>query len=312
MGDPVAWLWSFADFDEPVFDEASLRIVLGNSVDRLMSLHFVVRTSDAEFVGCPSCLDGHKEEVVVLDWPDGSRRWFVPCPEYLRVEVPRELLEQWAIHWNALAIAVAAGLALGGACTPWIDGRLWRLGRTKWQGHSRDVLFARGLTWGDGGNVASQVTRTTRPIVFVGDRIPPASIWPGRVPPIVALSQVTTLGESGLVVDHDAVLAAILETDAVVSCPAREPLSTDQLALMIPRQIKAEEKTQLTDDILVAAYQQEGSVRKAAAFLSERTGQAVTKDKVQSALRRSGGVNVVVSAKNRGKFEAGSRERWSM
>lgn len=274
----------------------------------MMSLNFVVRTSDAEFVSCPSCIDGHKEEVVVLNWPDGSRRYFVPCPEYLRVEVPRELLEQWAINWNALASAVAAALSLGGTCAPLVNGRLWRLGRTKWQGQSRDVLFARGLTWADGDEVASQVARNTRAIVFVGDRIPPANLWPGRVPPLVALSQFATLGENGLVVDHDAVVAAILEADAMASGPSQDPVSTDQLALMIRRQIKAEEKTQLTDDVLVAAYQQEGSVRKAAAFLSERTGQTVTKDKVQNALRRAGVVQSVTTGKNRRKFQSASRD----
>lgn len=49
--------------------------------------------------------------------------------------------------------------------------------------------------------------------------------------------------------------------------------------------------TQLTDDILVAANR---SVRKAAAFLSERTGQTVTRDKIQNALRRSGVVMAFV------------------
>lgn len=304
MPDPVAWLWSFADFDEPVFDETSLRIILGEGLDRLRSLNFVVRTSDAEFVSCPSCIDGHKEEVVVLDFPDGARRYFVPCPEYLRVEVARQLLEQWAINWNALASAVAATLSLGGACTPLVDGLLWRLGRTKWQGQCRDVLFARGLTWAESSDVAANVARSTRPIVFVGERIPPETVWPGRDPPVVALSQVTTLGESGLVVDHDAVLAAILDAEATVLAASPEPVSTDQLALMIRRQIKSESKTQLTDDILIAAYQQENSVRKAAAFLSERTGQIVTKDKVQNALRRCGGVQAVVSSKNRGKLKS--------
>ena len=70
--------------------------------------------------------------------------------------------------------------------------------------------------------------------------------------------------------------------------------------------------TQLTDDILVAANQQEGSVRKAAAFLSERTGQTVTREKIQNAPRRSGGVMAVVSSTNRRKFESASREPRSM
>jgi hypothetical protein len=299
MPDPVAWLWSFADFENAVFDETSMRIIVGTGFDRLAAANFVVRTGNAERASCPSCFDGHVEEVVVLDWPDGTRRYFVPCPEYLRVEVPHELLERWEINWNALASAVTGALALGGVCTPLLDGRLWRLGRTKWQGQARDVLLARGLAWADGGDVASQAARCTRPIVFVGDRWPPTAIWPGRVPPVVALSQVTTSRENGLMVDHDAVLSAIFEANSAASDDSSAPIAPGDLALVIRRQIKAEGKTQLTDDILVAAYQQEGSVRKAAAFLSERTGQTVTKDKVQHALRRSGGTGTVVRRRSR-------------
>lgn len=125
---------------------------------------------------------------------------------------------------------------LGGDCTPLVDGRLWRHGRTKWQSQSREVLFARGLTWADGGDIASQVARTTRPIVFVGDGFPPASIWVGRVPQGIALSQVTTWGETGIVVDHDAVVAAILDADAAAPDSSHHPVSIGQLAFMIRRQ----------------------------------------------------------------------------
>ena len=64
---------------------------------------------------------------------------------------------------------------------------------------------------------------------------------------------------------------------------------------MIRQQVKAEEKTALTDDILVAAYKQHNSMRKAADFLTSETGQTVTKDKVQRAVGRSGGIEAVVS-----------------
>lgn len=299
MLDPIVWLWSFADHDEPVFDEFSLRIILGDGFERLSNLNFVVRTRNAEHVSCPSCSDGHVEEVIVLDWPDGTRRYFVPCPEYLRVEVPPELLERWMVDWDALARAVAASLTLGGACTLLVEDRLWRLGRTRWRGTYRDVLFARGLSWLDASSIAQQAAHGTRPIVFVGDRVPASNDWPGRAPPVVMLSQVTTSGSSGLVVDRDAVLAAILAADADLVETEAPPPPSSGLALMIRRQIKAEEKTQLTDDILVAAYQQEGSVRKAAAFLSERTGEVVTKDKIQGAVRRVGGVRALAVKRNR-------------
>jgi RNA polymerase sigma factor (sigma-70 family) len=117
MPDPIAWLWSFADFEQAEFDETSMRIIIDTGFDRLVAANFVIRTGSAERASCPSCFDGHDEEVVVLDWPDGSRHYFVACPEYLRVEVPPELLERWAINWNAMANAMAAGLSLGGNCT---------------------------------------------------------------------------------------------------------------------------------------------------------------------------------------------------
>ena len=45
----------------------------------------------------------------------------------------------------------------------------------------------------------------------------------------------------------------------------------------------------------MAAYKQHNSMRKAAAFLTTETGQTVTKDKVQRAVGRSGGIEAVVS-----------------
>lgn len=92
MSDPFAWLWSFADFENAVFDETSMRIIVDDGCDRLAATNFVVRTENTEHAPCPS-----------------------------------------------------------------------------------------------------------------------------RVPSIAALSQVTTLGENGLIVDHDAVLAAILDVDTIGS-----------------------------------------------------------------------------------------------
>lgn len=75
-------------------------------------------------------------------------------------------------------------------------------------------------------------------------------------------------------------------------------VSEVQLKLMIRQQVKAEAKTGLTDDIFVAAYRQHGSVRKAAAFLSQQTGRHVSKDQVHCALKRSGGIQAVLNAED--------------
>jgi len=288
MCDPIAWLWSFADAREPVFDELSIRAILGDSFERLAAANYVVRTANAECVSCPACGDGHAEEVVPLSGANGQHRYYISCPTYFRVEIDPELLEQWTINWNALASGMAAALALAGQCTLLISDRLWRLGRLKWRGTYRDALLARGLSWHDGRDIARQIARNTRPVVFVGDRPVPQDVWVGREPPLVQLSQVASFSGKQTVIDVDAVLAAILLAEAEPAPVDPLPLNPAGLKQVIRRQIRAEGKTNLTDDILLAAYHREGSVRKAAAFLTESTGRTVTKDRVQSAVRRSG------------------------
>lgn len=62
------------------------------------------------------------------------------------------------------------------------------------------------------------------------------------------------------------------------------------MRLEIRRQVKAEIKSMLSDDALVAAYRAQGSCREAAAALSKETGSTVSKDKVYRAVCRSGGI----------------------
>lgn len=73
-------------------------------------------------------------------------------------------------------------------------------------------------------------------------------------------------------------------------------MSREQFTLLIRRQIKAEQKTHLTDDVLVAARRQCGSLRKAAEYLSSETGQDVTKDQVFRAVKRAGGLAEIINA----------------
>jgi hypothetical protein len=286
MCDPIAWLWSFADARAPVFDAMSMRVLLGDTFDQLVSLNFVVRTANAVCVSCPACGE-HGEEVVPLNYPDGTTRYYVPCPQDFRVEVHPVLLERWTINWDALAQSTASALALAGQCTQLISDRLWRLGRIKWKGTYRDAMLARGLSWPDGRDVARQIARNTRPVVFVGDRPVRDEVWVGRQPPLVRISQVASFADEKVTIDVDAALAAIVLGEAELTAGSFLAPDPNRLTLMIRRQIRAEGKAHLTDDILLAAYQQTGSVRKAARCLSESTGQTVTKDRVQNAIRRS-------------------------
>jgi hypothetical protein len=86
------------------------------------------------------------------------------------VEVAAECLQQWVIDLKALCNVLATALLLLGRHTALVPVRLWRLGRTTWQGVSRDVLFARGLTWPDGPSLFDTIEIQTCPIVLVADQ----------------------------------------------------------------------------------------------------------------------------------------------
>lgn len=71
-----------------------------------------------------------------------------------------------------------------------------------------------------------------------------------------------------------------------------QPVEQRQVKKMVRQQVKAELKTHLDDDYLVAAYAQYGSYRKAAKALSV-DGREVSRDKVKRAVDRAGGIDAI-------------------
>lgn len=291
MFDPLAWLCSFAEARDPEFDELSLRVVLGDGFEALTALNIVVRAANDPCVVCPECGDCHAEEVVAVLDAAGRTRNCIPCPAHGRVEVPAESLERWTIDWNAMARGVSAALDIGGQCAPLEPDRVWRLGRLKWQGLFRDVLLARGLPWTDGRRIAQRIAHATRPIVFVGDAPPTANAWTGRPPPVARLSQVATLDGGRLAIDREAVAAAVILGDASRAAGGGEASGHFGPPLKTRRPIRSEQPVSIDDGVLVAAYRQEGSVRKAADFLVRQLNMSVSKDRVARAVARSDGVS---------------------
>jgi len=264
--------------------------------ERLLSLGILVRGEDAQRVLCPECQE-HCEEIIACVTPGAAVAFYIPCPHVLRARVPPETRWQWQVNFDTLVAILALTLGLTGRPRELMPHRLWCLGRSEWRGTRRDVLLARGLSWDDVAGVRRAIVRTHRPIVFVPRDKPGRDCWSGRLPPVLALAQVATLNEEGLDVDRREIVAAIEEAEAGATDQIAV-ISEEHLKRMIRQQVKAEGKTALTDDIFVQAYRQCGSVRRAAAFLSQQSGQAVTKDQVQRALKRAGGAAAVLDTRN--------------
>jgi hypothetical protein len=91
-----------------------------------------------------------------------------------------------------------------------------------------------------------------------------------------------------LIVDAGAVIDAVETADRLAV--AAEPIALGPTGKkMVRRQVKAEIKSLLTDDAMVAAYRQHGSYRKAAEELTKQIGQPISKDKIARAVDRQGG-----------------------
>lgn len=286
MVDSNEFLWDALELTDPTYPDVKVRYWPAAFREALTALNLLRPAEAARYVICPSCHRGHLERVIALPGHDGQVRFFIPCPDALRVELSPSDRAQWAIDVDAMASNLAAALGLAGRCKCLVPSRLWRLGRTAWQGQSRDVLFARGLTWKDGRRMARHIARTTRPVVFVSSRLPSRRIWPGRIPPLVVLSQVATLGDHQLELDRDAVFTVIREADENAETNQTVELAMDQFRESILQDLRAEQSADPIDDIYVAAYLAEGSYRKAAQRLSEELGRPITKDRVERAVQR--------------------------
>jgi hypothetical protein len=289
MSDLLQFLWPSVDTPDPLFTLDLVASWPAGARERLETAGILRRAQSATHVVCPACDDRHVEEVVPREDRDGTVRYFIRCPQALRVEVPARLLLQWTIDFDGLAGAIAGGMTLKGRVGVLVPGRLWRLGKTPWPEAYREVLFARGLAWPDARQVASRTGPAGRAIVLVADRTPPPDVWPGREPAVVPLLGMTRLVDGRAELDLAEMAVLVSDHDEALEAAGQVALDGKRQRAVLRRQIKSEIKSMLTDDAIAKAYLVHGSYRKTAEALTAECGAPVTKDQVFNAIKRLGG-----------------------
>ncbi len=235
---------------------------------------------------CPSCDGGHVEPVVRSVTTDRTR-FFITCPEDLRVEVTAEMCRGWEIHSNGLANSIADALELTSRPKAIVPDRLWRLGRIPWKGRTRAVILARRMRDTDASSIAAHIGAGGRAIVLVPHQQPDDRIWPEHVPAVVALSSIASVEDSRLAIDGVALMEAVYEAEAVAESRSLLPVDPEIKKQVVRQQVKAEIKGHLEDDVLVAAYLEHGSGDKAAEALTKQLGRTVSRDRVYRAVKRA-------------------------
>ena len=296
MNDLLRMLLAAVDDVGRVFDHATTATWPRGALDRLRAMGILRQSAAGLYAPCPNCHDRHVEPVTIRTRSDGTKRFYISCPDSLLVGVTLTMCESWEIDPLGLAGAVAKVLGLRATPQVVVSGRLWRLGRTPWPpgtSQTREVVLALRMRDQDAPAIAAHVGPGGRAIVLVPQHAPNDQIWSGPAPAVVPLAEVLSLVDTGLVVD----VAAVIE---IVRAADERAKKTDAVALgptakkMVRRQVKAEIKSLLPDDAYVAAYKEHGSYRKAAESLTRQTEKPVSKDAVRRAVERHGGIAEVV------------------
>ncbi len=289
-----------ADAPGSCFDHSEVSRWPKGALDDLLKSHLVCPAQTGLTAPCPNCDDHHIETVTVAEPADDADkpRYFICCPESLKVEVTEEMCRGWAVDLDGLAAALASALAVS-APKPVVPGRFWRLGRMPWRDTTREVAFAVRLGDDDSHALMLHVGTGGRAVVFVPHRVPDRSRWPGRAPAVIPMHAAAAMTDDDVVLDPEAVIEAVNEADRLAELGGG--MSLDARGKKLVRgQLKAELKGHLTDDILVAAYQEHNSIDKAAEALSKQMETTVSRDKVWRAVKRAQEAGVLARTEDSG------------
>lgn len=293
MTDPLPYIWELFDSPHLLLSHAEVQRWPPDVVAALVRLGFLREAPSVDHAACPSCADHHVEEVLCRPGANGGMRFFIPCPEALRVEIAADELRRWSIDIDAVAHSIAAALPTQARCTVRVASRLWRLGALTHAGVRREVLLLRGSGWPDVGDVLQRVGDNGRAIVFIAGTPSAQVAWPGLPATLAPLPQVCSLNDGAIALALPEILALVQDTDAANQ--VRRPVALTRKQQQREFQKAAGEVLQakLGDDRFVQAYCQHGSYRKAASALTEELGFPVSKDRVEDAVNRRGGIAAV-------------------
>lgn len=260
--DVLHLLLAAVENDGHVFDHAETGRWPRATFEQFIAMGLLRQAARGLLAPCPNCAERHVEPVTVSKGPDGRQRFSIWCPESLRTEVQPEMCRGWQVCAEGLAKSVASALGIKATPTAVVPNRLWQLGRIHCSGKWRMVALALRLADPDAESMARQIATDGREIVFVASVAPAVQIWPGRIPPIVPLSHIATLDETGLAVDPVVMAEMVEEADRVAHLAGGIALTEVELKAVIRRLIKTESKTALSDEAIVEAYRYCGTARE--------------------------------------------------
>jgi hypothetical protein len=194
-------LWAAFDADAPVFDSDYVAAWPDGALDWLLKVKLVGRAANATHVVCPGCHDRHVEEVQSVVMPDGTRRFYVTCPEVMRAWVTDSILVRYQPDFAVLARQLKCALGIEGRVRDRIADRLWRIGECPLGRKKYEVFVARLPDDARSKNVFAEIPPTGKRIVLIGRTPPAIEHLSHSIPAIIPLPAVTTVTSDGIALD---------------------------------------------------------------------------------------------------------------
>lgn len=234
----VTQFWLRCEQPDPCFSADELQWIPAEEVEPLLRQGILREAAPAKAAVCEMCDDGHESEIVWVQNAESRKlRPYVPCPEYGGAPIDPERLRRWAVDLDAIAAELRRQLNLTGPPATLVPGRVWALGRRHLANRWRDFFFVAGATRPDAHHVwdrCPQIEEAPSPVILV-----PAMAPIGRTAPAIRLTNLTTLNETGLMLDVD-YLAESLPRDtkaaaprSITSFPVPENATWDELKLTV-------------------------------------------------------------------------------
>jgi hypothetical protein len=164
-----------------------------------------------------------------------------------------EALQRWEADFDQIAVLIRRAVGLTSKAATLVPSRIWLLGRQRTDDGYWELFLMRGLCWPDGLQLLDQCSRlhqSPAPVVVVPCRLPSgesaARSWPMRT-----LSEIVSLGGSGLVVDVETLATAVGSVGISSAASGKRPRKRMSRSLGTPEAVKVMteylQHTQLTD-----------------------------------------------------------------
>lgn len=280
MTDPMRLIWPLLDLPVSVLTVDAVMSWPPGVHQQLLEMGVLRPTTGADRVLCPECRD-HVEDVLAISGPGDRIRYAITCPEHMRVTLSPADLRQWIVDVNHVAAMIASGFQLTGKLTELAPGRIWRLGRWKYQRQIRDMLLAVGLNQPDAIKVRRQITRSKRPVVFLPLTEPNADYWVGNLPPLIRLAEVVSLLDGVIKIDTTAIVGLIHDANDRAT---ETPMALD---FVLDQKIRIALDSRLTTELILQAYVANGSSARRAAKDLKKQGHSIHHSTISRLVKKS-------------------------